>query len=100
MSELEKLYHPVPERKILFYTEYQEIYGKCIQLGLLDYLHEGIPDTYNEIRDIIIQQRNETENGGHVLAVFDDAIGSLDRIQPLYTIGSHHLKCSVISEIG
>ena len=76
----------------LFYREYQAVYGKMLKLGLITRLIEGIPP-YAELKALFL----ESKSRGHSLAIFDDCRSDLSILEPMYTIGSHHLNCSVIT---
>ena len=93
LLEKEKLIEPVPTTIILYYEEYQSIYGRMLNEKLITKIIEGVPN-YNVIRDTIKDIQEETP--GSTLAIFDDSRESLASLQPLFTIGSHHLNCSAI----
>ena len=91
LLELPKLFDPVPATVLLFYSEYQPIYGEMLQNKLIDEAIQGVPQ-YPELRDILLEHKPK----GHVLALFDDSKDSFPSLESLYAIGSHHLNTSVI----
>ena len=62
--------------------------------GLITKAIEGVP-SYDVIRQTI-KETQEDSNGAHCLAIFDDSRESFQSLDPLFTIGSHHMKCSAI----
>ena len=49
---------------ILFYREYQQIYGKMVKLGLVTRLIESVP-SYSELKELLLEYKPK----GHTLAV-------------------------------
>ena len=66
MKEKNKLIQPPPSAVILFYDQYQSLYGKMLKEKLIDRAIEGVP-SYTGIRQIIKDMQEE--NPGHILAV-------------------------------
>ena len=63
-----------------------------LEQGLITKLINGVPDDYEEIRFQLL----EFKPNGPILAIFDDCRGSFASIEPLFTVGSHHLQTSTI----
>lgn len=93
LKEKHKLIEPAPTTVLLFYEEYQPLYGRMLQEKLITKAIEGVP-TYDIIKQTI--KEYQEESSGHCLAIFDDASQSLQHLEPLFKVGSHHLKTSAI----
>ena len=74
---------------------YKEIYGKMIDEGLVTKAIQGIP-SYDVIRQTVKDEQEKSSHGSHILTIFDDSREAFQSLDPLFTIGSHHMKCSAI----
>ena len=87
------LFNPVPQKAILYYREWQEVYGVWKKMGFIDEFYDSFPDE-EEFRD-----RLDLEGTGTVV-VFDDFFLHVEKnksfFDNLFCINSHHLKVSVI----
>ena len=91
LKEKDLLIEPKVHKTILFYVENQPIYQKMLEQNLIQKAINNIPE-YEKIRDIAKEHNKE----GHILLLFDDAKGYFHNLEPLYLVGSHHLKASSI----
>ena len=93
MLQKNELIEPPPTTVLLFYDEYQSIYGKMLREKLITRAIEGVP-SYKVIRETI--KEVQEKSNGPTLAIFDDSKESLQSLDPLFAIGSHHLNCSAL----
>ena len=87
------LFNPVPQKAILYYREWQAVYGVWKEMGFIDEFYNSFPEE-EEFRD-----RLDLEGTGTVV-VFDDFFLHVEKnksfFDNLFCINSHHLKVSVI----
>ncbi len=80
----------------LFYKEWQEIYSVWRSKNLVHYFIEGCPD-YETLRTYFKDLNEKNPNANGILAIMDDMIEASSVLQHLYTVGSHHMKVSVMT---
>ena len=95
MKHRKKLISPEPDWILLFYEEHQPIYDQLYREGHISQLIHGIPEDYNEIRNMLVDLKAKGKT--HILACFDDGRQTLSSLENLYCIGSKHLRTSVIT---
>ena len=95
MKHKKLLISPEPDWVIVFFEEYQPIYGELLRNGHVSQLVQGIPEDYNTIRNMLVELRDKGKQ--HILACFDDGRETLGSLENLYCIGSKHLRTSVIT---
>ena len=57
---------------------------------------EGIPN-YDVIKETIKSEQESSSPGSHILCIFDDSREAFQSLDPLFTIGSHHVYITYIN---
>lgn len=84
LQERDRLIEPNVEHVILYYEEYQKIYGQMLKAGTLTKLIKGWP-SYEQWKREVSEYKNS-------ITVFDDSYEASQLLAQIYSIGSHHLK--------
>ncbi len=89
LKNKEILFKDIPRRIILFYKVWQPTYDVFQKTGLIDEFYEGVPNQ-DEADELLKQNQSSC-------MIFDDLSQDVNSVvEYLFTIGSHHYKCSII----
>lgn len=81
-----------PRCVILFYKEWQPLYDKMKNEGIIHSFIQGIPEE-EQLKEIFMKYKPF----GGCFAIFDDLMSNIDEtMQNCFTVFSHHLKVSII----
>ena len=92
LQQRERMIDPGVDHVIMYYDEYQHLYGKMLKEGSLTKIIQGWP-SYEEWRDEVIQYKKS----GGCITVFDDSYEASQLLAQIYSIGSHHLKARCVN---
>ena len=84
LRERARLIDPKVDTVILYYEEYQRMYGQMLRAGILTKIIKGWP-SYEQWKEEVSQYQNS-------ISVFDDSYEASQLLAQIYSIGSHHLK--------
>ena len=93
LANKQHLFNPVPQKTILFYREWQELYDIWKDAGYVDVFYNTFPeeDEFRERLDM---------DGAGTLVIFDDCSLQVEQhkefFDNLFCISSHHLKITVV----
>ena len=93
LANKDYLFNPAPQKTILYFREWQQVYNTWRQSGFVDEFYNTLPDD-EEFRERL------DANGSGTIVVFDDfslkVEQNKDFFDNLFCINSHHLKITVI----
>ena len=93
LANKDYLFNPAPQKTILYFREWQQVYNTWRQSGFVDEFYNTLPDD-EEFRERL------DANGSGTIVVFDDfslkVEQNKDFFDNLFCINSHHLKITVV----
>ena len=83
---------PTPKNVLLVYEESQPIYDEMVAQGVVSTAYKGMPD----LETLKAALTPHVNDGGSVLVVDDQMSNVTDDFIKIFTVLSHHYKCSVL----
>lgn len=91
-NENQSIFKTRPIKTFYFYNTMQPILEEMLSKNFVDELIQGIP-TYEDF----VELTSEYKNIGGSCCIIDDSMVNIDKnLVQIFTVGSHHLNCSVI----